>query len=425
MSADGAGRVTPWTSRMAGLRQAGLEHSRKFEVIGPLLSDEETSTKAAPAEQDRGQLTRLSDVEARPVDWLWPGYVPAGMLVIVEGDPGVGKSTMLTDFAARVSTGRPFPGCSEAREPADVIILTAEDHLPSSVVPRLAAAGGDATRIHAWEFTDASEGRLPVLPDDIDLLRGYIERLGAALVFVDVFSSYLSSRFNAHIDHDIRRALHPLATLAAATGATIVLVRHLNKNANSPAAYRGMGSIGLSGAARTVLLVAPNPNDPSRRVLAVSKSNLAPLAPSFEFELTDADGIAYVQWHAEVPLTASELLAAGPAPTSQLEGAKAFLVETLSVGAVPESEIEGLGAERGISKSTLKRAKAKLGVIAKKGNPHWYWMLPSFEDETSPPTEQAKETKETKETAMDPLNPLVPFKPAQGEAGPCVNGSSE
>ena len=55
----------------------------------------------------------------------------------------------------------------------------------------------------------------------------------------------------------VRRALSPLARVAADTRCAILLVRHLNKSrAAQLAMYRGSGSIGIVGSARIALLVA-------------------------------------------------------------------------------------------------------------------------------------------------------------------------
>ena len=50
------------------------------------------------------------DVRVREVKWAWKGYIPAGKLSLVEGDPGDGKSILTIDLAARWSTGAgPWP----------------------------------------------------------------------------------------------------------------------------------------------------------------------------------------------------------------------------------------------------------------------------------------------------------------------------
>src|SRR5438309_479207 len=100
----------------------------------------------------------LADVEHEPVEWLWPGYILYRKLAILDGDPGMGKSTLSLDIAARVSAGAPMPDGSMCR-PGGVLLLTAEDGLGDTVRPRLEAAGADLTRVVA-----NCADKLPSLP---------------------------------------------------------------------------------------------------------------------------------------------------------------------------------------------------------------------------------------------------------------------
>ena len=93
-------------------------------------------------------MVRLADVQARSVDWLWPGRLPTGMPAVLDGESGGGKSTVTIDLAARLTTGRPFPGEERGRPPADVLLLGHEDSPEHTIRPRLDAAGADVSRVH-------------------------------------------------------------------------------------------------------------------------------------------------------------------------------------------------------------------------------------------------------------------------------------
>ena len=74
----------------------------------------------------RLELKTVDEFEARRVSWLWPSWLPLGKHVLLDGDPGMGKSLLCLDLAARVSTGGSMPdGSQVARRP--VAILSAED----------------------------------------------------------------------------------------------------------------------------------------------------------------------------------------------------------------------------------------------------------------------------------------------------------
>lgn len=100
--------------------------------------------------QDHLDAPLVQDVKAERVRWLWPRRIPRGKLVILDGDPGLGKSTVGLDLAARVSTASPFPDGSCTDYPADVIILSAEDSISDTIRPRLEAAGADLSRIRVF-----------------------------------------------------------------------------------------------------------------------------------------------------------------------------------------------------------------------------------------------------------------------------------
>ena len=329
----------------------------------------------------------LSEVVPEQVRWLWEGRIARGKLTVLDGDPGTGKSAATTDLAARQSVGKPWPDGAEC-EAGGVVILSAEDGLSDTIRPRLDAAGGDPSRVFAVSTVLDAEGneRQIAIPDDLHVIEAAIERVGAVLVIIDPLMAFLSGTVNSHRDQDVRRALAPLARLAERTGAAILVVRHLNKGAGGSALYRGGGSIGIVGAARSAFLVAKHPEEEDLRVLAPLKSNLAPPAPSLVFGLSSTEGGAVrVEWKGESNLNAEALLSA---PTdheerSALSEAQEFLRDVLADGPVPASDARKEASSAGISTRTLDRARQSLGVVAKRegvpgrrGGGTWFWRLP-------------------------------------------------
>jgi RecA-family ATPase len=215
----------------------------------------------------------LSTVPEESVQWLWRGWLPRGKLVVLDGDPGTGKSTLSLDLAARISTGKPWPDGTAGTDPAPVVLATAEDDLSDTVLPRLRVAGGDPSYVYAliglgYTGADGREHRRPFTLADVEKIEAVVRRLGAALVIIDVLAAYLPSGSDAHVDQDVRTVLAPVAEMAQRTRSCVLLLRHLNKTVGGSALYRGGGSIGISGAARGVLLAGRDPEDDKRRVLA-------------------------------------------------------------------------------------------------------------------------------------------------------------
>ena len=217
-----------------------------------------------------------SDVVPERIEWLWEGYVPLGMSTVLGGFPGVGKSTILYDLASRAS-----------RDGSPVLVVTAEDHLAAVARPRLEAAKADLDLVR---FVTA-----PItLPDDAQKLGELVDEFEVKLVVLDPLVAFIGDGVNTHRDHHVRRVLAPLADLAERARVALVTVIHTNKAIGTEPLMRISGSIGFTGAARTVLLAADDPQDDNRRILGVVKSNLAempaPLAYRVVGEVVD-DGI--------------------------------------------------------------------------------------------------------------------------------------
>src|SRR4051794_20799759 len=174
--------------------------------------------------------TSLDRLEPHPVHWLSPGRLAAGKLTILDGDPGLGKSTLLCEVAASISRGEALPGGQPA-PPRRVLLLSAEDDLVDTIRPRIDAAGGDPRRIVALRaFPYGTEaGRPFVIPGDVPLFEGLVQHLTPALIIIDPLVAYLDRAHNATSDQAVRRALAALTALGASTGVAIVAVRHLNK----------------------------------------------------------------------------------------------------------------------------------------------------------------------------------------------------
>ncbi|MGV0694260.1 AAA family ATPase [Mycobacterium paraintracellulare] len=333
------------------------------------------------------RLMRLSDVKPERVEWLWRNRLPVGKLVTLDGDPGLGKSTLALSVAAIVTTAGAWPDGTACGQRSDVLLLSAEDGLADTVRPRLDAAGADVHRVHAIEgvtTVDEHGNRVlsPLTLADVAGLEAAITQTGARLLVVDVLMAYLPSGVDSHKDQDVRRVLSRLAGVADKTGCTVLLVRHLNKGAGRDPLYRGGGSIGIVGAARAGLLVAADPDDPERRVLAAVKSNLGPPPRSLSYRLVAADnGVARVEWEGESDHSASELLSdMSDDDRKDRKGAEIWLRQYLEIEGPQAKSREAKKAAQaaGISERTLQRARANLGVVVDcRGMPAVsVWSLP-------------------------------------------------
>ena len=239
-----------------------------------------------------GKLAAIpcSEITPTSVSWLWYPYLARGKLAVLDGDPGTGKSFATIDLAARLSRGAALPDGATPTAPGSVLLLNAEDDATDTIQPRVASAGGDLARVHILASAVSGSGRLPQFPADLPALEAAIYEHAAALVVIDPMMAFFPPEVSANNDQSIRTALTPLAALAATTGATILLVRHLRKAGGASAIYRGAGSIGIMGAVRTGLMIARHPEDPELRVLAMTKTNIGPVGRSLGFHLAGGEG---------------------------------------------------------------------------------------------------------------------------------------
>ncbi|MDQ3276025.1 MAG: AAA family ATPase [Actinomycetota bacterium] len=368
------------------------------------------SGSASNGHAPAGVLMTLADVTPERVSWLWPGRLPAGKLVTLDGDPGLGKSTVGITFCAHVSTGRTWPDGTPCPT-GDAVILSAEDGMADTIRPRLDAAEGDPARVHCLtavrHVTEDGESvaRPPTLAD-MAAIREVIERTGARLLVVDVLMAYMPGKVDSHRDQDVRAVLHRLTEVAEQTGCTVLLLRHLNKSNGGSPIYRGGGSIGIVGAARAGYVIAPDPDDDTQRVLATVKNNLAPEAPSITYRLENTEtGAARVVWGEASEHQAADLLrpAESDDDRSERDEAGEWLIDYLNEhgGEAPAGEVIGAAMKAGLAKHSVQRARKRAGVESRKSSMGggWVWAIAIEGD--------AKVTKVTGHRERSPSSPSV------------------
>lgn len=329
--------------------------------------------------------TLVSDVEREHIEWVWPGRLALGKLTILDGDPGLGKSTLLYDVAARITTGRAMPDGAPT-EQGGVLILSTEDGIGDTIRPRLEVADADLARCMVVQTIPEEDGpgRVPVLPDDLPLLEYTARRVDARLLVIDPLMAHLGSETNSYRDQDVRRALAPVSEFAERCGLAVVVVRHLNKTGGGSPIYRGGGSIGIIGAARVGLLVGRDPEDEDRLVLASTKNNLAHRPASLAFRVVSAlddPDTSTIEWEGSCLLNASDLLSmpSRGERTTAVDEAAQWLKEKLADGPRAAAEMYDLAEAAGIKKHALHRARKQVADTERtggvSGSGYWVWSL--------------------------------------------------
>ena len=310
-----------------------------------------------PSKPETVKIIRMSDVELTPVDWLWKPYLPFGKLSVLQGNPGEGKTYFAMHLAAACTNGKLLPNM-ERMEPFNVIYQTAEDGLGDTVKPRLIEAGADLDRVLV---IDDSDVQLTLSDERIE--KAIIEN-NARLVIIDPIQAYLGADVDMNRANEVRPIFMRLGQVAQRTGCAILLIGHLNKAAGMQSLQRGLGSIDIAAAVRSVMFIGKLKHDPTMRILTHEKSSLAPPGLSLAFSLGDEGGF---RWVGEYDITADEMLSGiEPQRETKTQQAKDLICTLIAGGKqVLSEDIDKAALERGIPGRTVRDAKRELGDALK------------------------------------------------------------
>ena len=343
----------------------------------------------------RVELLRGDSIVPEAVDWLWDGWLAAGKLQILGGQPGTGKTTIATALAATVTTGGRWPDGSRA-EAGSVVIWSGEDDPADTLVPRLRAAGADMTRVHFIDGMRDGADRYPFDPArDSDSLLEALAGIGdVRLLVIDPIVSAVAG--DSHKNAEVRRSLQPLVDLAQRQRCALLGVTHFTKGtAGREPVERITGSLAFGALARLVMVAAKaeaKDGETARRFLARAKSNIGPEGGGFAYDLIQDELPGFpgmqasrVLWGQAIEGSAREILAdVERQDDGDRDDAPGFLRELLAYGARPAKEVFAEANNAGFSKDAMHRAKRKIGAVAVKSGMAggWLWRLPRAEGGT-------------------------------------------
>lgn len=354
----------------------------------------EGGTAESGVQAPYANLKRFRDIKPEQLRWLWPNRIPLGMLTVLSGNPGIGKTFVVADLAARISTGSDFPDAPNGHGPGSVLFLNLEDHLSATQRPRLDAASADTNKVVTISSVsvaneDGSETTeflsLETLPEAI---RSAAEQLGdLRLVVVDPLAEVLAG-VNGNESGPVRQALRPLIQLAEELEIAIVLVHHNRKGTGSHSSERLSGSLQIGATVRTIWEFFLDPNNEERRLFLPGKNANAKQSGGLAFRVVDSwvsqsdanDWVGQVQWERDpVNLTANDLAEQTADEDSRDPFPVEWLRDFLSNGPVANTDVTSAARKAGISDKQLRTAGSRLKIERKKGSfaGGWIWQLPS------------------------------------------------
>jgi hypothetical protein len=346
-----------------------------MEVLTPnlaKLAEKQAHPSRTPPPGPSPVTTVLSTIQPEEVRWLWEPYLPCGKVTILQGDPGCGKTYGALNLAARFS-----------RDGLKVVYGTLEDGLADTIRPRLDRMGANLDNILAFEGRRTADGEvMPCTLEDVSTIEAMLRALNPAVLVLDPISAWLGASARMNLANEVRGRLAPLVRMAETLGTAVLLIQHLTKAPTSKALYRGQGSVDFTAAARSVLLLGKSQD--GQQAMAHIKSSLGPEGPSLGYQI----GEHGFEWTGEVTLTAGDLLEgdASPEDRGAMGEAMDFLEDALAAGPCQAGEVYKRAAGQQISKRTLARARASMGVIVTR---HGFqegssWELPPHSCQPSP-----------------------------------------
>ena len=353
----------------------------------------------------------LSDVTAEKINWIWPGRIAVGKLTLLAGEPGLGKSQVTLYVASTITRGTQWVASHDRARRGRVLMLSAEDGLADTVRPRFDAAGGDPAMVRVIRATRTGPAHGTFnLAADLVLLEREIQRLGdVELVIIDPISSYML-KVDSHRNTDVRAVLEPIGEMAERLKVGILATSHLSKG-EGKAINRIIGSIAFVAAARAAFTVVEDPEFDGRRLFLSVKNNIAPSQQGLAFRLEQREVAprvvgSFVAWdeHAEVKVTADQVLSGAGEQPSTKNDAVHLLLDLLANGPMPVREIERHAVEASLlaegkpigQSKPFRQARDDLDIKPRRagglaGGGQWVWELPGSKVPSNPYDAQVRE----------------------------------
>lgn len=299
-------------------------------------------------------VRKMTEIKETVVEWLWYPFIPFGKVTLIQGDPGQGKTWLAMHLAAACTNRRELPN-ELPMDSFNVFYQTAEDGIGDTIKPRLMKCGADMERVRVIVEDDAM---LSLTDPRLELA---IKQNNVKLLIMDPIQAYLGPDVDMNRANEIRPLFRYLGGVAERTGAAIVLIGHLNKNAGTHANYRGLGSVDISAAVRSILLVGKVEKETERdvRVVIQTKSSLAPKPTPVAFTLENSK----LEWIGEYEITEQELMSgkAGKQKETKLEQAMKLIRQILTTrNLMYVADLDAEGKKLKISDRTMRDARRKL-----------------------------------------------------------------
>ena len=361
-----------------------VESTNRADTKARLLRLAEHTAKWLPPKEKTPYIC-LSDVDSTKTEWLWRPYIPLGKITLLTADPGAGKTFLSLYLTAQVSTGRPFYGETNYREPAVAVYQTAEDGIADTIKPRLEPMRPRFENIFVYdeesESLCLSDGKIESIMRD----------LHPKLIIFDPLQAYLGADVDMHRANEVRPVLGRIGHLAEKYQCAVIFVMHHSKMTQNAALHRALGSIDIPAVARSMLVLGRDPDNPNGIILCHEKSSLAARGESIRFEIAPHLGGIVFNGYSE--LNADDILnlrmESRKKPSAKLDAVCDDILQLFGEQDYIQIEsINDLCEQLECSRNTLYRARDELQIQSvTKGfgkSRSTFWIMPDVDKNTIP-----------------------------------------
>lgn len=325
--------------------------------------------KVLPAAQAR--ISTFADIAniIGPLDWAWRKWLPNGMLSILAGESGAGKSWLALRICGSFLLGLPWPDGTPFTGEKGAVLWCEAEGAQALNVERSKTLRLPLELIYN-PFEDSMDDLKLQSPGHMAILAAKAKLPEVKFIVVDSLRGVLGK-----VDEnssDTFNFIKLLAEIARDSGKPVLLLHHMRKrsvfDSDTVELERLRGSSAIVQTARVVwALDVPDLTDKETKRLACAKSNLSEKPQPIGLSI-GANGVTFC--------------AAPEAQKVETVADKAvdLLLSVLAREPKPMKEVEERFTEAGISVPSMKRAKERLKVVSFKTKSGWMWSLPARED---------------------------------------------